>query len=101
MSDPKKNLPAENITHDDVAIIKSLANYLERIKFDSYIENQTKIGKILWYNFLTGAVRGFGYIIGATILIAYFWLLLAWLGGLPWIGKIVAQIVEVVKQQGV
>ncbi len=91
----KINKPA-TITREDDQVIKEFANYLERIKFDQYIENHSKFRKVLWYNFIAGIAHGFGYIIGATIFIAYFWLIIEWLGGLPWIGRLIAQIVEIV-----
>ncbi|OIP97526.1 hypothetical protein AUK40_03045 [Candidatus Wirthbacteria bacterium CG2_30_54_11] len=80
----------------DVRVIKQFAAYLEQIKFDQYLARQSNTKKVLWYNLIAGVAHGFGYIIGATIFIAYFWLILEWLGGLPWVGRIIAQIVEIV-----
>ncbi|HNT30573.1 MAG TPA: DUF5665 domain-containing protein [bacterium] len=92
----KPKLP--EITPEDIHTIKTFAGYLEQIKFGQYLENQTNLGKVIWFNLLAGIVRGFGYVIGATLLIAIFSIIISWLGGLPWIGEIVAKIVEKVQE---
>ena len=69
----KKNKPLERIGQSD---IHEYMYYLRSPK------------KILWNNFLVGIARGFGLIIGMTVVVAVFLFVVQYLGGLPVIGNI-------------
>lgn len=50
--------------------IEKFALALERGRFTDYIDQLQDTKKLLWKNFLVGLMRGFGAIIGATIVVA-------------------------------
>jgi hypothetical protein len=91
-------MPAEKKLDKHYQVVKDFANYLERIRFEHYVQTHDKPGKMIWLNFLAGVARGFGTIIGATLVVAIFYLLIEWLGGIPLIGRIVSDIVDAVEK---
>lgn len=50
--------------------IEKFALALERSRFLDALQQYQSTRKLLWRNFLTGLARGFGAIIGATIVVA-------------------------------
>lgn len=60
--------------------IEKLALALERGRFNDYLEQLQDTRSLLWRNFLTGLARGFGAIVGATVVVAIIVAILGILG---------------------
>lgn len=56
--------------------------------FRDYVDYMGKPWYILWFNFLVGVARGLGFVIGATVLVAFFlWIMSRILTQLPFVGN--------------
>ncbi len=64
----------------DTDVLHKFALALERGRFIDYVETLTNTKRLLWRNFLVGLARGFGAVVGATIVVALVVALLAWIG---------------------
>ncbi|MDP9212037.1 MAG: DUF5665 domain-containing protein [bacterium] len=64
----------------DADVLHKFALALERGRFIEYVETLTDTKRLLWKNFLVGLARGFGAVVGATIVVALLVALLAWIG---------------------
>ena len=64
----------------DREIIHDFALSLERGRFTEYVEVLTNTKRLLWKSFVAGLGRGFGAVIGATLVIAIVVGLLTWVG---------------------
>ncbi len=64
----------------DMDAVHKFALALERGRFTEYVETLSDTRKLLWRNFLAGLSRGFGAVVGATIVVALMVGLLAWIG---------------------
>jgi hypothetical protein len=60
--------------------VEKFAIALERGRFIDYIDQLQKTKTLLWKNFLIGLTRGFGAVIGATLVVALVVFLLGFLG---------------------
>jgi uncharacterized protein DUF5665 len=60
--------------------IDDFALALERGRFIDYIQQLQSTRTLLWKNFLTGLARGFGGIVGATVVVALVVAILSVLG---------------------
>lgn len=60
--------------------IEKFALALERGRFVDYIQQLQSTRTLLWKNFLTGLTRGFGAIVGATLVVAIVVTILGLLG---------------------
>ena len=80
--------------------ITSLAETLEKMRLAEYIAYLNRPGRLLWYNFLVGLVRGLGTALGAGFLagIAYFLLKRIVILNLPVIGGLIAELSKYVHQ---
>ena len=67
--------------------MQEIADALERVRFYEYVDQAQHPWRIIWKSFVGGIARGFGFIIGATILIWLLAYLFSKLGGLPTVGK--------------
>ena len=67
--------------------MQEIADALERVRFYEYVDQAQHPWRIIWKSFVGGIARGFGFIIGATILIWALAYLFSKLGGLPTVGK--------------
>jgi hypothetical protein len=67
--------------------MQEIADALERVRFYDYIDQSQHPWRIIWKSLIAGIARGFGFIIGATILIYSLAYLFSKLGGLPTVGK--------------
>ncbi|MDR1615441.1 MAG: DUF5665 domain-containing protein [Syntrophomonadaceae bacterium] len=72
---------------------------MEKMSIAEYVELLYNPGKLLWPNFLSGLLRGFGMAVGFTLLAALVIYLLNILNflNIPLIGKFIADIVEIVQ----
>ncbi len=64
-----------------------LSNLLERAKIAEYVRMSERPIRLLFLNFLIGLARGFGFLIGASVMVAFFLYLLGKLVQLPYIGE--------------
>lgn len=78
---PKPTPTKSKSTDRDLKIIHDFALTLERGRFTEYAEILTNSRRLLWKSFVAGLGRGFGAVVGATIVVALVVGLLAWLGG--------------------
>jgi hypothetical protein len=77
-----------------------LAETLEKMRLAEYIAYLNRPGRLLWFNFLVGLVRGLGTALGAGLLagIAYFLLKRIVVLNLPVIGGFIAELSKYVNQ---
>lgn len=64
-----------------------LAHLLERAKIAEYVRMSERPIRLLFLNFIIGLARGFGFLIGASVMVALFLYLLGKLVQLPYIGE--------------
>jgi hypothetical protein len=77
-----------------------LAKTLEKMRLAEYIAYLNRPGRLLWFNFLVGLVRGLGTALGAGLLagVAYFLLKRIVVLNLPVIGGFIAELSKYVNQ---
>ncbi|MCX6811721.1 MAG: DUF5665 domain-containing protein [Candidatus Berkelbacteria bacterium] len=75
--------------------MQEIADALERVRFYEYIDQAQHPWRIIWKSFVAGIARGFGFIIGATILIYILAYLFSKLGGLPAVGEFFRSIGDI------
>lgn len=75
-----KTKSRQKLSSKDLEVIHEFALSLERGRFTEYAEVLMNTKKLLWKSFVAGIGRGFGAIIGATIVIAILVGILGWLG---------------------
>jgi len=77
-----------------------LAEMLEKMRLAEYIAYLNRPGRLLWFNFLVGLVRGLGTALGAGLLagFAYFLLKRVVILNLPVIGGFIAELSKYVNQ---
>ena len=68
--------------------LEEVALFLQRSNLSDFMEQQQQPWKLFYKNFLMGLARGFGAVIGATLLVALFLAIMAWAGGLPFVGQL-------------
>ncbi|MEO0098783.1 MAG: DUF5665 domain-containing protein [candidate division WOR-3 bacterium] len=71
----------------DLFGLKELSNYLGRKR------------KIFFLNFLAGIARGLGFAIGMTIIFAFLLLILRKFVSVPFLGRYIAQLLEIIETQ--
>lgn len=74
--------------------IQEIADALERVRFYDYVDQAQHPWRIVWKSFFGGIARGFGFVVGATILIWLLSYLFSKLGGLPTVGEFFEKIGE-------
>jgi hypothetical protein len=72
--------------------LEQVALFLQRSNFNDFLEQQQRPSHLIWKNFLMGLARGFGAVIGATLLVALGLGVIAWVGGLPLIGDLIQSL---------
>lgn len=77
-----------------------LAETLEKMRLTEYIAYLNRPGRMLWFNFLVGLLRGLGTALGAGLLagFAYFLLKRIVVLNLPVIGGFIAELSKYVQQ---
>lgn len=80
--------------------VSLLAETLEKMRLAEYIAYLNRPGRMLWFNFVVGLLRGLGTALGAGILagFAYFLLKRIVVLNLPVIGGLIAEISRYVNQ---
>jgi hypothetical protein len=84
----KKDFDIDNKTpRSAYESMQEIADALERVRFYDYVDQSQHPWRIIWKSILSGIARGFGFVIGATILIWALAYLFSKLGGLPAVGE--------------
>ena len=74
--------------------VDKLAGILERMRLDEYLERMSDRRRLLWDNLLYGMLRGFGFMLGFTVLGAVAAVILSRLAvnNIPVIGDFLAEV---------
>lgn len=77
-----------------------LAETLEKMRLAEYIAYLNRPGRLLWFNFLVGLIRGLGTALGAGLLAGFAYVLLKRIVvlNLPVIGGFIAELSKYVNQ---
>ena len=80
--------------------IALLADTLEKMRLADYIAYLSRPGRLLWFNFLVGLVRGLGTALGAGLLagLAFFLLKGIVVLNLPVIGGLISELSKYIHQ---
>ena len=79
--------------------VRKLRELLERLRLQQYIQNLLNTRRLAWIGLMYGVLGGLGAVLGATLVLALIIWILSRLEVLPYIGKFIADIVRIVKQQ--
>ena len=92
----RKNFKTEDKTpRSAYESMQEIADALERVRFYDYVDQAQHPWRIIWKSLVAGIARGFGFIIGATVLIWLLSFVFSKLGGLPTIGRFFESIGEI------
>ncbi|HIE08781.1 MAG TPA: hypothetical protein EYP65_02905 [Armatimonadetes bacterium] len=80
------------------AQVERLNSLLERLGVGYFLDLHRKPLRLFWVNLLAGMGRGLGFVIGATVLVALILWLLKPFFSVPVLGKWIAKIAEVVRE---
>lgn len=83
----KKEKTIEALTTYQINQIEGLIDAIEASGLEEFMEYIRSPWKMLWPNFIAGIARGFGALVGATIVIALVGWILSTIIDLPLIGK--------------
>ena len=85
-------------THNDEAQAQTelLLQRLDKAGLTEYVKLSQKTGRILWLNFLSGIARGLGFSIGATLVLAVVYKILARIisMNIPYLTELLQQIMS-------
>lgn len=81
-----------------VEAIQDLVKMVDRLRSESYLQIIDNKRKFLWYNFLTGAAKGLGFVVGSTLLLALLLWVASQLLSVPVIGRWVADLINYIEQ---
>lgn len=95
----KKEKTIEALSTYQINQIEWLIDAIEAAGLQEFIEYIRSPWKMLWPNFVAGVARGFGALVGATIVIASIWWFLSTLIDLPLIGKKLEPFIEKVQTE--
>ncbi len=76
-----------------------LLQRLDNAGLTEYVKLSQKTGKILWLNFLSGIARGLGFSIGATLVLAVVYKILARIisMNIPYLTELLQQVMNMAK----
>ena len=95
----KKEKSIEALSPYQIEQVEGLIDAIESAGIQEFIEYIRSPWKMLWPNFIAGVARGFGALVGATIVIALIGWILATIIDLPLIGKQLEPYVEKVQTE--
>lgn len=78
--------------------IQTLTELVKELRDQDYLSILEDKKKFLWYNFLTGAAKGLGFVIGSTLLLALFLWVASQLLTVPVIGDWVADLINYIRE---
>ena len=88
-------------THQDEkqAQAELLLQRLDNAGLAEYVKLSQQTGKILWFNFLSGIARGLGFSIGASLVLAVVYKILARIisMNIPYLTELLQQIMSMAK----
>lgn len=81
--------------------LEKLGQNLEKASIAEYVELYRRPKRLLFFNFLAGVVRGFGFAIGFTVVGAIFVYALGKIASLnlPVVGEFIAEITRIVQYE--
>ena len=81
------------------AQVELLLQRLDNAGLTEYVKLSQKTGKILWLNFLSGIARGLGFSIGATLVLAVVYKILARIisMNIPYLTDLLQQVMNMAK----
>ena len=81
------------------AQVELLLQRLDNAGLAEYVKLSQKTGKILWLNFLSGIARGLGFSIGATLVLAVVYKILARIisMNIPYLTELLQQVMSIAK----
>ena len=81
------------------AQVELLLQRLDNVGLTEYVKLSQKTGKILWLNFLSGIARGLGFSIGATLVLAVVYKILARIisMNIPYLTDLLQQVMNMAK----
>jgi hypothetical protein len=82
--------------HNDLAKLQA---EVSRLNSHRFIRMHNSTTRLLWFNFLRGLAFGLGSVLGATVLVYLFVLLLRNIDFIPIIGDWAAQVLEIITDQ--
>ena len=89
----------ENQSDTRQAEAEMLLERLDNAGLAEYVRLSQKTGKILWLNFLSGIARGLGFSIGASLVLAVLYKILARIisMNIPYLTELLQQIMNMAK----
>lgn len=96
---PKKPRKS-TITETEITLtkeVKDLSKEVKKLKNLEFVRILKHPWKFLWMSFLHGLMTGFGWVLGASVLVAVFIYLLAKIQLVPFFGGFVTDVIEEVK----
>lgn len=89
----------ENHTDTRQAEAEMLLERLDNAGLTEYVRLSQKTGKILWLNFLSGVARGLGFSIGASVVLAILYKILARIisMNIPFLTELLQQVMSMAK----
>jgi len=100
----KKKVVKKGILNEE----EKLMHKLEHIEFElanlglrEYIDYLYSPKHIIWNNLMAGIFKGFGLVLGATVVVALVTLIMSFLTGVPIIGEVVSWIQDSIGGRGI
>jgi len=98
----KKNGNKEKVLAYDMNLMQKVAAILEAGNIEEFIDVKKRPFRLIFLNFIIGLSRGVGFLLGATvvgaIVLAILKSVFVKLGGMPWFGSQIADILLYVKE---
>ncbi len=85
----------------NVSVVKDLSHVreiFETLGFNEFAEYLRKPWRIVWINFVAGISRGFGIVLGATVVLALFVWLLGLFIDFPLVGQYFSNLKQILEQ---
>jgi hypothetical protein len=96
MKNKKEKKKKAAIDKDELALTQKLAVMFEARNIEEFIDARKRPFRLIYWNFIIGLSRGFGFLLGATVvgalMLTFLKHTLHGLGAVPWIGDRVAEI---------
>lgn len=80
MAAPRTKTRSDKPTKEDWTMIHKVAVSLEKGRFNDYVDLLQNTRLLLWKSFVSGVAKGFGAVIGATLVVALVVTILTMLG---------------------
>jgi len=79
--------------------LDALVHRLDNSDIAEYVKLSQRTGKILWLNFISGVARGFGFSIGAGIVLAVIYKIISYIisMNIPYLTELLREGLEIVK----